>query len=301
MSEKITKVTLGTDPEVFLGIKGLPNDVFYPVCGLVGGTKKEPRKLSEIGDGFMIQEDNVMLEFNVPPASTGKEFSDNIGYMLEELPRFIPKFAEIKIVPSAFFQSTLLQTPKAQEFGCDPDYNAWTNSMNTVGQGDPNLRTAGGHVMIGYENSNADVSIELIKAMDLFLGIPSILLDTDTERRKVYGKAGAFRLKPFGVEYRVLSNFWIKDYTLRNWIFNSTMEAIAFVNSGKTIAEPLISDIQLAINTSDKELCQRIMDEFDIVLPEYKLTEKKKVIAKTEGIPAYMKIKPVVAGTALQF
>ena len=34
--------------------------------------------------------------------------------------------------------------------------------------------------------------------MDLFLGVPSILIDPDTERRKMYGKAGDYRLKEYG-------------------------------------------------------------------------------------------------------
>jgi hypothetical protein len=33
--------------------------------------------------------------------------------------------------------------------------------------------------------------------------------DKDTERRKLYGKPGAFRPKPYGCEYRVLSNAWV--------------------------------------------------------------------------------------------
>ena len=34
--------------------------------------------------------------------------------------------------------------------------------------------------------------------IDAYVGLPSILYDTDAERRKLYGKAGCFRLQPYG-------------------------------------------------------------------------------------------------------
>ncbi len=51
--------------------------------------------------------------------------------------------------------------------------------------------------------------------MDLFIGITSLFLDDDNLRRSMYGKAGCFRNKSFGVEYRVVRNFWI---TTENYI-----------------------------------------------------------------------------------
>lgn len=55
-----------------------------------------------------------------------------------------------------------------------------------------------GHIHIGYNNPEIEKSVDIIKAMDLFLGIPSILMDKDTLRRSRYGKAGAFRFKSYG-------------------------------------------------------------------------------------------------------
>ena len=47
--------------------------------------------------------------------------------------------------------------------------------------------------------------------MDYTLGLDSLLLDSDTRRRSMYGRAGSFRFKEYGIEYRTLSNFWIKN------------------------------------------------------------------------------------------
>ena len=41
---KIKNVKIGTDPEMFLFSK--EENKFVPVCGLVGGTKKEPLAIS---------------------------------------------------------------------------------------------------------------------------------------------------------------------------------------------------------------------------------------------------------------
>lgn len=101
--------------------------------------------------------------------------------------------------------------------------------------------------------------------MDLFLGVGSVLLDKDTKRRALYGKAGAMRMKKFGCEYRVLSNFWIFDDELIRWVFNNTIKALEFVNMGGIITNP--DDIIKCINTCDKELALEIIDDYGIPMP----------------------------------
>ena len=60
------------------------------------------------------------------------------------------------------------------------------------------LRSAGFHIHVGYPQNNIDVSVQMLRYIDVYVGIPSILYDTDSERRKLYGKAGCFRLQPYG-------------------------------------------------------------------------------------------------------
>ena len=121
-----------------------------------------------------------------------------------------------------------------------------------------------GHIHIGYDNPEMSTNIEIVKAMDLFLGVPSILLDTDTERRKLYGKAGAFRPKSYGVEYRTLSGFWIANDELIAWAFNNALEALKHVNNGNIISEDKAVMIQDCINTGNEDIANRLIDEFNI-------------------------------------
>ncbi len=89
---------------------------------------------------------------------------------------------------------------------------------------------------------------QLVKQLDYFLGIPSLLLDKDEERRHLYGKAGAFRPKPYGVEYRVLSNFWLKSPELMRWVYNTTHLAISELMKGNELARHYPQEAKMCIN-----------------------------------------------------
>lgn len=262
--ETIKNILIGADPEMFLWSE--KEQRFVPVCGLVGGTKDKP--LAITSKGHAVQEDNVMVEYCIPACASRNDFVDAIQFVKKHIDETIlaPKGLVSKCVASAFFRAEDLQSEQAQHFGCDPDYNAYTFEPNIVGRGNPLLRTAGGHIHIGYDNNNPEKSFEIVKAMDLFLGLPSIILDTDTERRKMYGKAGAYRIKRYGVEYRVLSTFWTENSQLIEWAFNSTQEAIDFVNAGGIITNE--GEIQNAINTCNKEQVLDILDSYNIDVEE---------------------------------
>ena len=64
--------SIGCDPEVFVG-----DTIPRSVIGKVGGSKENPMPLP-IGEGFCVQEDNVAMEFNIPPSKNKEEFVSNI-------------------------------------------------------------------------------------------------------------------------------------------------------------------------------------------------------------------------------
>ena len=88
-------------------------------------------------------------------------------------------------------------TPEAQMFGCEPDFDAWRECVNEKPcADDKNLRSAGGHIHVGGDLA-INNPVAVIRAMDLFLGVPSTQLDAGTLRRELYGKAGCFRAKRY--------------------------------------------------------------------------------------------------------
>jgi len=235
------KFSIGCDPEFFLKL----NQQHVSAVGLIGGSKDVPRPLEK--DGFAILEDNVSVEFNIAPAHNHTEFIENIQYVMNNLRGLLPQY-EFSQDSAVLFNEAELQHPQALEFGCEPDFNAWTKSVNPRPCAmDHTLRSAGGHVHVGHSLD----PIEVIKAMDLFLGVPSTVLDPGTLRRQLYGKAGCFRPKDYGCEYRTLSNFWIFSPKTIEWVYNQTNKALEFVQAGNILSDEVGHKIQSCINNND--------------------------------------------------
>jgi hypothetical protein len=250
----IESVLRGADPELFL--RSIETNLPVTSIGLIGGSKSFPRNL---GNGFALQEDNVTVEFNIPPCESKEKFVASLDYVLEFLKQELtPQNIKLDIVPTMEFAEEQLMHPQAQELGCEPDFNAWTNQMNPRPIAPETLRSSGGHLHIGYDNPTKGMSREIIKAHDLFLGVASVLYDADSRRREIYGKAGACRYKKYGVEYRTLSNFWIRNSDIMGWAYEQSEKAINFINNGGKIPLKIGNDIINCINNGDKELVKQI-------------------------------------------
>jgi hypothetical protein len=82
------------------------------------------------------------------------------------------------------------------------------------------------HVHIGTtDDINEEDVFNLMKTMDLFLGVPSVLIDQDKQRRQLYGKAGECRMRVIGdavvMEYRTLGGNMLADDELIRWTIHS--------------------------------------------------------------------------------
>lgn len=256
----ITDPTLGSDPELFVIRK--EDSAFIPALDLVYGTKSAPRPM--LVEGYYVQEDNVLLEFNIPPAKTKKDFVDFLTSGFDQIKKMLPEeYLDIVVKSSHKFQPEQLLDARANVFGCDPDKNAWTGKFNNAPDiPEDGLRTAGGHIHIGYKRPNKALNRKIVQAMDLFLGVPSIVMDTDSDRRRLYGKAGAYRDKPYGPEYRTLSSFWVASPDLMGWAYDQTMKAVDFVNHGYEIPAPAL--IVNTINTSNAKDAAQLCKKFNI-------------------------------------
>jgi hypothetical protein len=242
--------TLGSDPEVFITDK---HGRLKSIIGLLGGTKEQPRWIDDFGE-FKVQEDNVAAEYNIPASFTRERFIQHILWPQKVISKIIgtDKY-ELSKLASASFPQEELTDPKAQEFGCDPDFNAWTGQINEKPVcDDPTFRTAGGHVHIGLDNKDPWNIIKTIRNMDKYVGVWSVLIDKDDNRRKLYGKAGCFRPQPHGCEYRTLSNFWIFDPALIGEVWDRTQAAVGH--------DELIAD-----NSGEAAMIQHIINKGDKV------------------------------------
>lgn len=221
--------TFGCDPELFIF-----DEDDNPVCadGIIPGTKEEPHPV-KCG---AVQVDGMAAEFNINPVTTFDEFEYNIVTVMKELRKFLPKGHTLKLLPSVTFSKEVWSKAptRAKILGCTPDFDAWSGGVNRPPNGAkiPRMRTASGHLHIGWrKNGEVDVDHinncrDLVKQLDWYLGSWSVRGDPDPTRRSLYGKAGACRYKPYGVEYRVLSNFWLKDKNTRQLAWDRMQQAI---------------------------------------------------------------------------
>jgi len=212
-------ITVGADPEFFLYNKRRYRA--EPCIGRIAGTKEA---VFDLGDGFGAHEDNVTIELTVPPASDPITFAMNIEKGKKLITdRFLTDGERLMCRGSSEFLDSELQHPQAQRFGCDPDYNAYSNGrMRRTPKRvlNSNIRYAGGHVHIGG-NFNcppfvaalfADVVISLPDYLPTKTGqAPSEASNSNKLRRHWYGRPGVFRPKEYGIEYRTPSNYWCND------------------------------------------------------------------------------------------
>lgn len=253
---------IGCDPELFMQDAA---GGFISAIGRIGGSKHAPIPLVDLGDGFAVQEDNVAVEFNIPAAESVEEFQLNVNKVIKFLSDGIMTqglhFADVSAVS---FPEEQLLDPRALEFGCDPDFCAWTGRKNPRPKTeDKNLRSCGGHVHVGYQFADKQQAMECIKAMDVFLGIPSVLMDEGELRKNLYGKWGAFRFKPYGVEYRTLSNFWVFDNKLIKWVWDGTARALDAVRNGMSFDNDK-ELIRHAINNNDKITAANLVGKYNL-------------------------------------
>ncbi len=239
---------IGNDAE-FILVNGKGNPV--SAIGLVGGTKLSPLPVEK----GALQEDNVLAEINIHPAANSDEWEDNINSVIHSLNYKLPEGVLISSLASAFYDEENLSHHKAKEFGCDPDFNAWSGKINKPPKLKGKylaLRSAGGHIHVGLDKQmNSVEKATLIQYLDSTVGLQSLFLDKDKLRKRLYGKAGAMRLKDYGVEWRTPSNFWIFNKENRKWIFDAVTAATELYLSKEP--KVVFPEIEKVINTSNKK------------------------------------------------
>lgn len=242
----MTKILVGADPELFM--RNRNSGEFVSAHDRVPGTKYEPFKVPY----GAIQVDGTALEFNIDPASTVDEFLHNITSVRRTLENFVPGY-NVVAEPVAIFEANYFKwevPSSAQELGCNPDFNGWSEAQNPQpNPGNNPMRTGSGHIHIGWGNDfdcfdkeHFLLCCRIARQMDYYLGIHSLCWDKDSTRRLLYGKAGAFRAKPYGMEYRVLSNRWLDSDALIKWVYNTVQVGMADAFSGHW-AEDTFGDI----------------------------------------------------------
>ena len=213
---------IGADIECFLRDS---DDQIINAANQIKQSRENPYKKQKI----KIHHDNVLAEFSIPVCENGKEFFINITnglYLLEKLSH--PYKMDFSAASS--ISDAIMKDKNATENGCNDETNAYTLTLNTEIESfikNSKFRTCGGHIHIGFEE-NDELLDPIIKPLfiymlDLFLAIPSVIIERDITqviRRQAFGKAGSYRSKNYGLEYRVLSSWWVTKPEYIAMIYN---------------------------------------------------------------------------------
>lgn len=244
--------------------------------GFIPGTKKEPKLFVTGNKYFATQLDNVLAEGNIPPTADVEEFVAHMMQLRKHIDDTLVPHGLVTVAQAAAqVPSEFLQTENAKTFGCDESYNCWTQLVEEVTPGnDPNLRTAGFHIHIGYDDPSPEVNIAIARALDLSVGVSSVLYEPPNDRRRLgYGRAGNFRHQPHGVEYRMLSSWWASaDQNIR-WVLDTIdknvmpmlnhKDSIKYIGAMKAFAV----EAQDVINNWDKAAATKLIARMRQALP----------------------------------
>jgi len=266
--------TLGCDPELFLAQDGkvVGAERFIPAKGLKSS-------YSTYSDTKNIVLDGVQVELHTDPttcrAGVGNQLSAIFKTLKAELDKTKGLSASFAPVVKMSKADLAALSEKARELGCMPSLNAYDANASIKVAKDFTTRSAGGHIHVGLTSNEAIRStlkdpIKLVNIFDAIIGIPSVLIDRSedaAERRKTYGRAGEHRLPSYGIEYRTLSNFWLKSYQLMSLVMGLAKLSVNIVStenftknvnrwdSAKTLLDKLdLNKVKEAINQNNYDL-----------------------------------------------
>lgn len=268
----VTTMTLGSDVEYF--VARTVDNAIVSAEGHIPGSKKDPAPFGT-QKGFATQLDNVLAEGNIPPGTNSTVVADSIAALRAHLDDLLrPKGLKTVARAAAEIPEEFLKTENALTFGCDASYNCWTLKEEPVTP-TGNLRTAGFHIHIGYEDPDEDTNIAIARLLDVTLGLAAASEEPTSERHKLgYGLAGNFRHQPHGVEYRTLSSHWLSRPNYVRWAFDTAYYTVhttfyspeLLVHRMKGL-RPFADIIQEMINTDNVAGARALRHKLDLALP----------------------------------
>jgi hypothetical protein len=254
-------LTLGADPEIFVysGLKLKPAWEFLPAKG----------------KDVMIYWDGAQAEWKYN--HEGAHCQNNlVKYTRERLMELnsVALQADAKArlslknvvrVPQAVLDNA---HPRHVELGCEPSCNAYDMRGKPVA--DPRklpYRFAGGHFHFGTWTTQKPNYLKIVKTLDNILGVWSVGVARNMDnpiRRQYYGLAGEYRKPKYadglGVEYRVLSNFWLQSPAVMQltWDIGRLCVRLAHSRYGNLWAGNQDETIE-TINNCDFQQAEKIM------------------------------------------
>ena len=276
-------VSFGSDPELFVVDS---NNVVVPSSTVLDEDTETVKR-----DGFQIELNpntstcrqgaasyinEALRQADAVARSRGMQLSFNVGHVISD---------------TVWGNVSMMM----KRFGCNPTQNAHEKNFKRVTGLREKFRAGGGHIHLGFTMPKGVDVNTLVTLMDIMVGNTFVLLDRDPDnarRRKNYGRAGEYRLKSYGLEYRVLSNFWMKKYLLWSTATGLLRNAIG-LSRDTVLTNNLLSRIDIkkvrdAINNNDKELAMENFMVFRQFILDNKIIEQHNAGLNFNNIDTFL-------------
>lgn len=246
---------VGADPELSV-VELFKNSrkEYRSVHEFFPGTKQKPIAY-EFG---AIQLDGTAPEYNIKPADNADDFVRNNVAMLKVVQGIVKEHNPnwtIFATPASFFEDKYWDSipAKVKRIGCSPDMDSKSGEMNPAPKREGKTSVHAGHLHYGWTNNEDTNDLghvydckEAVNQLACSLYVLSDLWDTDTWRRKQF-RPGAMRVKPYGVEWRGLSNAWTKDPDLMRFVFEASTSLLTALDSGNRLLDHKLFEEALGI------------------------------------------------------
>lgn len=198
-------VLFGTDLEFFVACN--VTGKIIPASRVIPGTKGNAHQLEH----GVCHPDGISVEVACPPSDTPQGMFDNVDKVIAEVKEKFLDPANVYITNNVGVATSDIDvnlTPKDLEFGCGKELNAYTRNARPSPDRRSNNRYSGFHIHLGFTDGQEetpevirDMAI-LVTALDSAMRYKGVY--PNSRRAEQYGGIGAFRVKPYGLEYRAL-------------------------------------------------------------------------------------------------
>ncbi len=215
-------ILIGSDPE-FL-VRDTKEDRIVSALDVLPNGKEDK---IDLGDGVELYADNANAEASIKPADTEDGLVKSFADLVVKSSTFLAKRGLRLMAQAAHtYEDRDLQHPVARIAGCGVAFNAHTISIQEPPDlSETNLRVCGGHIHMSRDNWKTAKDEEFLvnpysrvaacRAVEWYLAPVLVLINNDPtgeiRTKNAYSQPGAHRTPPWGLEYRVPSNFWCSD------------------------------------------------------------------------------------------
>lgn len=252
----------GCDPEIFVTREG---GRLIPA--------RQVLKSKAAGSGMFY--DGLQAEFTPSAGGCLEGLGNSIQHRLASLlSAFRAKHSKARLSITNTWQLTQKEMDALDDedvvFRCSDSMNVYGDLKVSPEPRSYLYRFAGGHIHVGSSEGYpklpkpAAIIKSMVRAMDAIVGVPAVSMarDVDTpERRKNYGPAGEFRLPAHGLEYRVLSNFWLRSPLIFHLTFELARWGYRLGESGvfDCVWQGSDDETRACINNCDVKLAEQII------------------------------------------